>query len=64
MQMQQTRAASQDDPAAPVATVKCPSCAAGKVEEWVAGHVSGWKPCCVCGGSGTRLAPQPRRIAA
>lgn len=27
---------------------RCPSCTAGKVEEWVAGHVSGWKPCGEC----------------
>ncbi len=39
--------------------IRCLSCTAGKIEEWVAGHVSGWKPCAVCGGTGAMLAPQP-----
>jgi hypothetical protein len=33
------------------ALVTCTSCTAGKVEEWVAGHVAGCQPCDVCGGT-------------
>ena len=46
-------------PQTQIHTHRCPSCTAGKIEEWVAGHVSGWKPCAVCGGAGTVSAPQP-----
>jgi hypothetical protein len=33
------------------APVTCTSCTAGKIEEWVSGHVAGCKPCDACGGT-------------
>jgi len=49
----------------------CPSCTAGKIEEWGVSGPIGWMPCSICGGSGV-LGPntmpavqaQPERIAA
>jgi hypothetical protein len=42
------------------APAMCPSCGgAGRVEEWVAGHVAGATTCSVCGGAGVMPAPMP-----
>ena len=32
----------------------CDSCTGGRIEEWVAGHVSGCQPCPVCEGTGVQ----------
>jgi len=42
----------------------CRSCQRGKVEEWCCGHVSGFAPCGVCGGSGVMPVAEPELIAA
>jgi hypothetical protein len=43
---------------------KCPSCSAGKVEEWCAGHVIGCRPCDVCGGTGRVPDQRPQGMPA
>ncbi len=50
----------------------CPSCTAGRVEEWGVSGLIGCRPCSMCGGSGLSpigetlpaMQPQPERIAA
>jgi len=50
----------------------CPSCTAGKVQEWGVSGPIGCRPCSVCGGSGVSttvdampaMHPRPERIAA
>jgi hypothetical protein len=36
----------------PQSEAPCTACTRGKVEEWTAGHVSGFTRCSVCGGTG------------
>jgi hypothetical protein len=43
------------DERAVLTLIPCTSCTAGRVEEWVSGHVSGARPCGVC--AGTRSVP-------